>query len=94
MTALPLIDALGFAASFLTLVAFAQHRMFPMRAAAIGANLFFLGYGLLGGFYPVLVLHLVLLPLNLLRFTGEWLGWRERRREPAPSSAPGLMGWV
>lgn len=38
-----------------------------MRIMAIGANIFFIGYGATGRFMPVLALHLVLLPINLAR---------------------------
>ena len=63
-----LVDAFGFIASIMTLVAFAQRSMLPMRVAAIAANIFFIAYGALGPYYPVLSLHLVLLPLNLQSF--------------------------
>lgn len=62
-----LIDFLGFAACGATLCTFAQKRMVPMRICAIAANVFFIGYGALGLLYPVLMLHLVLLPLNVGR---------------------------
>jgi hypothetical protein len=68
MTLFSLVDAFGFIASIMTLVAFAQRSMLPMRVAAIAANIFFIAYGALGPYYPVLSLHLVLLPLNLRRF--------------------------
>lgn len=42
------VDILGSAASAATLLTFAQKRMWPMRIAAIAANLFFIGYGALG----------------------------------------------
>ena len=58
------VDAIGAAAAASTLATFAQRRMLPMRLSAITANLFFIAYGALGSFYPVLILHLVLLPLN------------------------------
>jgi hypothetical protein len=61
------IDALGYAASGLTLATFAQRTMLPMRMLAIAANLCFIGYGAMGMYMPVLVLHLVLLPINLIR---------------------------
>jgi hypothetical protein len=61
------VDVLGFAASTATLSAFAQKQMMPMRISALIANLFFIGYGALGPFYPVLLLHLILLPLNVGR---------------------------
>ncbi len=62
-----LIDALGYAASGLTLATFAQRAMLPMRIMAIGANICFIGYGAMGWFMPVLVLHVILLPINLVR---------------------------
>ena len=67
MSHFSLVDAFGFVASIMTLVAFAQRSMLPMRVAAIAANIFFIAYGALGPYYPVLSLHLVLLPLNLRR---------------------------
>jgi hypothetical protein len=60
-------DVLGSAACAATLLTFAQKRMWPMRISAIAANLFFIGYGSLGQLYPVLFLHLILLPLNVAR---------------------------
>ena len=64
---LGLIDALGYAASGLTLATFAQRAMLPMRIMAIGANFCFIAYGAMGRFMPVLVLHIILLPINLAR---------------------------
>jgi len=61
------IDVMGYAASGLTLATFAQRTMLPMRIMAIGANVCFIGYGAMGPFMPVLILHVVLLPINLAR---------------------------
>ena len=60
-------EVLGCAAAAATLLTFAQKRMWSMRISAIAANLFFIGYGALGLLYPVLFLHLILLPLNVMR---------------------------
>ena len=57
----------GFAAAVMTLATFAQRSMLPMRVSAILANAFFIAYGWLGPLYPVLCLHLVLLPVNIYR---------------------------
>ena len=62
-----LIYVLGYAASGLTLATFAHRTMLPIRTMAIGANICFIGYGAMGRFMPVLVLHVVLLPINLTR---------------------------
>ncbi len=67
MEEIGLVDVAGYLAAGATLVAFAQRDMLPMRISALTANGFFVAYGLLGGFYPVLVLHLILLPLNAKR---------------------------
>jgi CRP-like cAMP-binding protein len=41
--------------------------MVPLRLAGIVSNFLFIGYGYALDAYPVLILHLVLLPLNVLR---------------------------
>lgn len=64
---LTLVDVFGFGAAGATLATFAQRRMLPMRVSALAANVLFIGYGALGPFYPVLVLHALLLPVNLWR---------------------------
>ncbi len=78
------IDALGFAASGLTLATFAQRSMRPMRLLAIGANLCFIGYGALGAHLPVLLLHVVLLPLNLARLANLRPRWTAERLDADP----------
>lgn len=64
------IDAIGFAAGALTLGAFAQRSMRPMRTMAIAANLCFIAYGIGAEQMPVLALHAILLPLNIQRLLG------------------------
>jgi len=90
-----LVDVLGFVAALLTLVAFAQARMLPMRLAAIAANIAFISYGGLGGHWPVLALHLVLLPLNAMRLAGELLRMRGRSSSTTRTQpAAGMMDWL
>ena len=67
MNALSFVELIGFSAAGLTLLAFSQKSMLPMRVSAIGANVCFVLYGALAGLYPVLVLHLLLLPVNIMR---------------------------
>ena len=64
MTAL---DGLGFLAAGLVLLTFCMKRLVPLRAKAITSNLAFILYGYRAGIQPVLMLHLVLLPVNLIR---------------------------
>ena len=76
------IDILGYAASGLTLATFAQRDMLPMRVLALGANVCFIGYGAMGMYLPVLILHLVLFPINLVRLHTLLIG------HPRPDSEP------
>ena len=64
MTAL---DGLGFLAAGLVLATFCMKRLVPLRVTAIGSNLAFIVYGHVAGIEPVLVLHLILLPVNSVR---------------------------
>jgi len=61
------VDLCGFVAAAMTLMTFAQRTMLPMRVTALLANVFFILYGWLGLFYPVLILHIILLPVNMIR---------------------------
>jgi len=77
-----IVDCLGFLASGATLYTFAQKRMLPMRVSAITANVFFIAYGALGPFYPVLILHVALLPLNIKRLYEQQSDQTLAPREP------------
>jgi CRP/FNR family transcriptional regulator, cyclic AMP receptor protein len=61
------VDGLGFLAAGLVLLTFCMKRLVPLRAIAITSNLAFILYGYRAGIQPVLMLHLVLLPVNLIR---------------------------
>ena len=61
------VDLFGFVAAAMTLATFAQRAMLPMRVTALFSNFFFILYGWLGPFYPVLILHMILLPVNAIR---------------------------
>jgi hypothetical protein len=64
-------DLIGFLASALVLATFAMKDMRRLRVIAILSNLAFIAYGALCGLLPVLALHLLLLPLNVLRLRDE-----------------------
>jgi hypothetical protein len=61
------IDALGFLAAGLVLATFCMKRLIPLRALAITSNLAFILYGYSAEIEPVLILHVILLPINLFR---------------------------
>ncbi len=60
-------DVLGWLAAAMTLATFSMRSMMPLRWCAIGSNCAFIGYGLLSPAYPVLALHMLLLPFNIVR---------------------------
>jgi CRP/FNR family transcriptional regulator, cyclic AMP receptor protein len=57
----------GYFAALLVFLTFYMKTMIPLRIVGICSNCAFITYGYLGGLYPVLILHLILLPLNSLR---------------------------
>jgi len=60
-------ETLGWAASALVLATFCMRGMVALRLTAIASNLAFIAYGASAGIDPVLMLHVLLLPLNALR---------------------------
>ncbi len=60
-------DFAGYVASALVLATFTTNDMRLLRVVGICSNIAFIIYGSLGGLAPVLVLHLLLLPLNVVR---------------------------
>src|SRR5438067_2500803 len=61
------IDFLGYAAAASVLATFCMSTMIPLRVAAIGSNVLFIAFGALAQIYPVLILHVILLPVNTAR---------------------------
>ena len=65
-------DLIGYLASSLVLAAFCMRNMVALRGLAMASNLAFIFYGAMAELGPVLVLHLLLLPINALRL----IHWR------------------
>jgi len=61
------IELTGYIASLLVFSTFYMKTMIPLRGVAIISNVAFMLYGFFAGLYPVLALHIVLFPLNILR---------------------------
>ena len=61
------IDGIGFGAAGLVLATFCMRSMGALRWTAIASNMAFIAYGYLGGLAPVLLLHMLLLPVNICR---------------------------
>ncbi len=60
-------ELLGYVAAFLVLLTFSMKTMVPLRAAGIFSNMFFICYAFFTGANPILILHVILLPLNVFR---------------------------
>ena len=63
-------DALGYAASIAVLATFTVRNMLPLRMLALLSNVLFILYGYEAHIHPVLLLHVALLPINLVRVAG------------------------
>ena len=61
------VELLGYTASGLVLITFSVRSIPALRSVAIASNLMFIVYAACAGLMPVLVLHAVLLPLNIVR---------------------------
>ena len=61
------VDELGYLAASLVLATFCAKRMVPLRAIAIASNVAFVAYAFSAGLGPILLLHAILLPMNILR---------------------------
>ncbi len=62
-----LTELLGYAAAGLVLATFSFRSITMLRSMAIASNLMFIAYAACANLPPVLVLHALLLPLNLVR---------------------------
>src|SRR3974377_1047606 len=72
LTGLTDSSAIGFIASGLALATFAMKNMVNLRIVAICSNIAFIMYGFVLDLPPVLILHVMLLPLNGWRSMGVW----------------------
>ena len=81
-------EPIGYLASLLVLATFCMRDMVSLRVVAIASNIAFISYGALAEISPVLLLHVVLLPVNLLRLS-ESVRSALRRRAEATNCAAG-----
>jgi len=61
------IDIIGYIASLLVAATFYMKTIISLRILGIASNVFFITYGFFGGLVPVTLLHMFLLPLNIVR---------------------------
>src|SRR5690242_332745 len=63
------VSIIGYLAAVLVASSFYMKTMIPLRVFAIASNVCFITYGFFSSpvLYPVMILHLFLLPLNIIR---------------------------
>jgi hypothetical protein len=61
------VDELGYLAASLVFATFCAKSIATLRLLAIASNIAFITYGLAAGLAPIVVLHAVMLPLNVMR---------------------------
>lgn len=61
------IDLVGYAAAAAVAATYSMKTMIPLRMVGIGSNLLFIVYGTMSHSVPIVVLHVLLLPLNCWR---------------------------
>ncbi|MBV8601395.1 MAG: diguanylate cyclase [Candidatus Eremiobacteraeota bacterium] len=81
----------GYIAAALVLATFWMRTPVRLRQAAIASNVAFLIYGIWGGLLPLVILHLVLLPLNVWRLV-ELLQLTKRIKEALTNDLS--MDWI
>ena len=62
------VQAIGYLGSVIMFMTFFMKTMIPLRLAAISANVVMITFTALISNYPILILHVCLLPLNTMRF--------------------------
>jgi hypothetical protein len=88
-------EIIGYVASGLTFMTFYMKAMLPLRYVALCSNLGFITYGYFAGLYPVLILHLLLLPLNIVRISElHKLVYQVRRAGQADVSIESLLPFM
>jgi hypothetical protein len=88
------INLLGYAASASVLVTFCMSSIVPLRAVAICSNVLFAAFGALAHIYPVLVLHAILLPVNILRLMQVVVSDQEAAAVVASTMLAPLLGVI
>ena len=77
-------DLLGYAAAILVLATFCMQSMNALRWVAIASNLTFIAYACSAKLAPVLLLHALLLPINVIRLFQQSRRGASLQRDASP----------
>lgn len=89
---MPIHEMLGWGASALMVATFACRQPLCMRPLAVCTNLAFMAYAITTGLPPVLALHAVLMPINVLRAWQAWRGRADGSGRPLRDTPPDHTG--
>ncbi len=64
-----LTEAIGYTASLLVLVTFSFSNPVRLRLFALASNVTFIIFAFMGGIHPIMLLHMILLPINAFHLT-------------------------
>jgi hypothetical protein len=81
-----LTELLGYVAAGLVLATFSARSITALRALAIASNVLFIAYAACAHLPPVLILHALLLPINLVRLRQARQGLRSSSDSPKPNA--------
>ena len=85
-------EIFGYLAASLLLLTFFMRQMVPLRTIAIASSMAWLVYGWADHIYPVVCLHVILLPLNGTRLYQALRDGAAAKLETAAARA-GITGW-
>lgn len=74
------VELIGFAASALVFLTFCMQTLLPLRLIATASNLLFIAYEWIAGLAPIMILHMLLLPVNIWRLVQQ-LQMRNRLKQ-------------
>jgi len=86
-----IVDGVGYLASVLVLLTFCMGTMVRLRTIAVCSNVAFVTYGLSAQVYPVVALHVILLPLNLVLLARMVSVLREAKLAAATDLSPAWL---
>lgn len=75
-------DAMGYQASVLVLLTFCMKSIRSLRFTAIISNIAFIAYAMSTDMRPILILHSILLPVNVIRLAQIEIERLRQRRHP------------
>lgn len=88
------IELIGYCGTVLTIIAYAMRTSIRLRIAGILSSVAFLAYGYLTASYPVMLMEVILLPLNVIRLVEMLLLVRSVAARRAEGGGEVTLDWL